>query len=88
LGLQEVGRSLIRGQTFSRGSKISFLLSSNFGVRLIGGSHDQADAEWIVIRTQLRGHNECPLGGQPPAGPSAARGLTALRAYFVCFSYY
>jgi hypothetical protein len=29
-----------------------------------------------------------PLGGQPPAGLSAARGLAALRAYFVCFSYY
>jgi hypothetical protein len=43
-------------------------------------SHDQADAEWIVIRTQLR--------DQPPADPPAARGLAALRAYFVCFSYY
>jgi hypothetical protein len=46
-------------------------------------SHDQADAEWIVIRTQVRGHN-----GTPPLGPPAARGLAALRAYFVCFSYY
>jgi hypothetical protein len=27
-----------------------------------GGSHDQADAEWIVIRTQLRGHNDAPFG--------------------------
>jgi hypothetical protein len=25
-------------------------------------SHDQADAEWIVIRTQLRGHNDTPFG--------------------------
>jgi hypothetical protein len=23
---------------------------------------DQADAEWIVIRTQLRGHNDTPFG--------------------------
>jgi hypothetical protein len=25
-------------------------------------SHDQADAEWIVIRGQLRGHNDTPFG--------------------------
>jgi hypothetical protein len=49
-----------------------------------GESHDQADAEWKVIRTQLRG----PLGGQPPADPPAARGLATLWVYFVCFSYY
>jgi hypothetical protein len=30
----------------------------------------------------------CPSGGQPPAGLSAALGLAALPAYFVCFSYY
>jgi hypothetical protein len=46
-----------------------------------GESHDQADAEWIVIRIR-------PSGGQPPAGPPAAQGLAALRAYFICFSYY
>ena len=27
-----------------------------------GGSHDQADAKWIVIRIQLRGHNDTPFG--------------------------
>jgi hypothetical protein len=27
-----------------------------------GESHDQADAEWIVIRTQQRGHNDTPFG--------------------------
>jgi hypothetical protein len=61
-----------------------------------GESHDQADAEWIVIRTQLRGHNDTPFGrpalGQPPAGRPAGRladrGLAALWAYLVCFSYY
>jgi hypothetical protein len=42
----------------------------------LGESHDQADAEWIVIRTQLWGHDDTPFG------------LAALRAYFVCFSYY
>jgi hypothetical protein len=53
-----------------------------------GESHDQADAEWIVIRTQLRVRITIrPSGGQPPAGPPAAWGLATLRAYFVCFSY-
>jgi hypothetical protein len=51
-----------------------------------GGSHDQADAEWIVIRRQLRGHDDTPFGRPAPGRPSrAARGLAALRAYFVCF---
>jgi hypothetical protein len=50
-----------------------------------GESHDQADAEWMVIRTQLRGHNDTAFRRPAPAGPPAARGL---RAYFVCFSYY
>jgi hypothetical protein len=31
-----------------------------------GESHDQADAEWIVIRTQLRGHNDTPFGRPAP----------------------
>jgi hypothetical protein len=50
-----------------------------------GGSHDQADADWIVTRTQLRRHNDTPFG-RPDAGRPS--GLAALRAYFVCFSYY
>jgi hypothetical protein len=65
----------------------------SFNEEAEGGSHDQADAEWIVIRTQLRGHNDTPggsAGGWPGAAadPPATRGLDALRAYFVCFSYY
>jgi hypothetical protein len=51
-----------------------------------GKFHDQEDAKWIVIRGQLWGHNDMPIrpsGGQLPAGLSAARGLAALRAYFV-----
>jgi hypothetical protein len=52
-----------------------------------GESHDQADAEWIAIRTQLRGHNDTPFGRPAPAGPPADRGLAALRAYVVYFSY-
>jgi hypothetical protein len=32
-----------------------------------GEFHDQADAKWIVIRGQLRGHNDMPFG-QPTPG--------------------
>jgi hypothetical protein len=48
-----------------------------------GEFHDQGDAKWIVIRGQLRGHNDTPLGSQPTAGLSAARGLGAIRACLV-----
>jgi hypothetical protein len=44
--------------------------------------HDQGDAKWIVIRGQLRGHNDTPFG-QPPPGLSAAWGLAARWAYLV-----
>jgi hypothetical protein len=39
-----------------------------------GESHDQADAEWIVTRTQLRGHNDTPLGRPAPGRPSGHPG--------------
>jgi hypothetical protein len=45
-----------------------------------GKFHDQGDAEWIVIRGQLRGHDDTPC--RRP-GLSAARGLAALRVYMV-----
>jgi hypothetical protein len=49
-----------------------------------GEFHDQADAKWIVFRGLLRGHYMIrPLGGQPPTGLSAARGLAALGACLV-----
>jgi hypothetical protein len=51
--------------------------------RNAGGSHDEADAEWIVIRRPFRSHNDAPLGRQPLAGLSAARGLATLKAYLV-----
>jgi hypothetical protein len=41
-------------------------------VTISGESHDQADAEWIVIRTQLRGHNDM-LFGRPAPGRSSGR---------------
>jgi hypothetical protein len=44
-------------------------------------SHDQADAEWIVIRTQLRGHNDTPFGRPTPSRPVLI--LAAQRAYLV-----
>jgi hypothetical protein len=34
------------------------------------GSRDQADAEWIVIRTQLWGHNDMPFGRPAPSQSS------------------
>jgi hypothetical protein len=54
----------------------------------LGEFHDQGDARWIVIRGQLRGYNDTPSGGQPPADLSATRGLAALRVYLVFFDYY
>jgi hypothetical protein len=48
-----------------------------------GKFHDQADARWIEIRGQLRGHNDTPFGRSTPSRPMAARGLAALRAYLV-----
>jgi hypothetical protein len=32
----------------------------------VGESYDQADAEWIVIWRQLRGHNDTPFGRPTP----------------------
>jgi hypothetical protein len=45
--------------------------------------HDQGDANWIVIRGQLKGYNDMPTGSQPPAGLSAAWELAAFKAYLV-----
>jgi hypothetical protein len=43
----------------------------------MGEFHDQGDAEWIVIRRPLRGHNDTPFG-QPTGRPGFG-----LRAYLV-----
>jgi hypothetical protein len=45
-----------------------------FDVVVPGGSHDQADAEWIVIRTHLWGHNDTPFGRPAPGQPSGRPG--------------
>jgi hypothetical protein len=34
-----------------------------------GEFHDQGDAKWIVIRQQLRGHNDTPCGRPAPSRP-------------------
>jgi hypothetical protein len=44
----------------------------------IGEFHDQGDTKWILIRGQLRSHNDTRSGGQPPADLSAAQGLAPL----------
>ena len=36
---------------------------------LAGKFHDQGDTEWIVIRGQLRGHNDTPFGRPTPGRP-------------------
>jgi hypothetical protein len=42
-----------------------------------GGEYDdQADAEWIVIRTQLRGHDDTPFGRPAPGRPSGTFRVT------------
>jgi hypothetical protein len=50
-----------------------------------GGSHDQADAEWIVIRTQLRGHNHTLFGRPAPGRPSGRPGSGRLTGIFCMF---
>jgi hypothetical protein len=49
---------------------LKFGLELGFSINCtIGESRDQADAEWIVIRTQLRGHNDTPFGRPNPSWP-------------------
>jgi hypothetical protein len=48
------------------------LLLFSFGY---GESHDQADAEWIVIRRSLWGHNDTPFGRPTPSRPAGHPGV-------------
>jgi uncharacterized NAD-dependent epimerase/dehydratase family protein len=41
------------------------------------------DAEWIVIRGQLSGHNDTPYKQTTLSRPIGCPGLAALRAYFI-----
>jgi hypothetical protein len=53
-----------------------------------GELHDQVDDKWIVIRGQLRGHNDKPFGRPTPGRPIG--GLVVGRPLGVIgfFSYY
>jgi hypothetical protein len=53
-----------------------------------GEFHDQGNAKWIVIRGQLRGHNDTPCGRPTPSRPIGRPGLAAHRALFGGFSNY
>jgi hypothetical protein len=41
----------------------------SYTVFLTSEFHDQVDAKWIVIRGQLRGHNDTPFGRPSPGRP-------------------
>jgi hypothetical protein len=49
----------------------------------MGEFHDQGDTKWLVIRGQLRGHNDKPFG-QPTPGPVVG----FPQGVFAVFSYY
>jgi hypothetical protein len=53
-----------------------------------GKFHDQGDAEWIVIRGQLRGHNDTPCGRPNPVRPIGRPRVGHPQGIFGGFSYY
>jgi hypothetical protein len=53
-----------------------------------GWSHDQVDAEWIVNRRQLWGHNDTPFGRPAPGRPSGRPGSGRPSGVFCIFSYF
>jgi hypothetical protein len=70
------------------GPAIEFDWKMNFSswcVQSGGGSHDHADAEWIVIRTQLRGHKDTPFGQPAPGRPSGRLGSGCPTGVFYMF---
>jgi hypothetical protein len=63
---------------------VAFGLGANAQTATSKGScHDQADAEWIVIRGPLRGHNNMPYGRLTPGQPVGCPESATLRAYFL-----
>jgi hypothetical protein len=80
-GNSRTGDWMCDGRQFQR--RVSFTLFI-----LDGKFHDQGDAKWIVIRGQLRGHNDTPFGRPTPSRPIRATrgGLAAQRAYFWWFN--
>jgi hypothetical protein len=48
----------------------------------------RGDAKWIVIRGQLRGHNDTPCGRPTPSWPIGRPGVVRPQGVFGGFSYY
>jgi hypothetical protein len=53
-----------------------------------GEFHDQGDVEFIVIRGQLRGYNDTPLGQSTPGRPIGHPGVGRPSGVFGGLSYY
>jgi hypothetical protein len=47
-----------------------------------GKFHDQGDAKWVVIRGQLRGHNDTPFEQPTPVWPIGRPGVAHLQSVF------
>jgi hypothetical protein len=55
---------------------------------ILGKFHDQGDAEWIVIRRQLRGQNDTPFRRPTPGRPIGRPGVGRPLGVVGVFSYY
>jgi hypothetical protein len=53
-----------------------------------GKFHDQGDTEWIVIRRQLRGHNDMQFGRPNPSRPIGRPVTGRPQGVFGGLSYY
>jgi hypothetical protein len=54
----------------------------------MGKFHDEEDAEWIVIRGQLRGHNNTPFERPTPGRPIGCPVVGRSQGVFGGLSYY
>jgi hypothetical protein len=63
-------------------------LSQPLPLHTPGESHDMGDAEWIVIRAQLWGHNDTPCGRLAPGRLIGQPGVGRPQGVFGGFSYY
>jgi hypothetical protein len=54
----------------------------------VDGCHDQADAEWIVIRGPVRGHDDTPFGQPTPGQPIGHAEVGPIQGVFGVLSYY
>jgi hypothetical protein len=65
------------------------LTGRNFKQFELGGKfHDQGDAKCIVIRGQLRGHNDTPYGRPAPGRPIGRRVVGRPQGVYGGLSYY